>query len=80
MSVFSEASDSEVNCSTKRQQTEGMNKLEIASIARLLQTAKEEYDREKNDIKRRASRETVIALEATFDHLHKSLRSSVGID
>ena len=80
MSIFSEASDHEVNCSTRRQQTEGMHKLEIATQARLLQTAKEEYDREKNDIKRRASRETVIALEATFDHLHKSLRSSVGID
>lgn len=62
---------------SRGQKTEGTHKLEIA---RLLQKAHEEYDREKNDIKRRASKETVLALEATFDHLHKSLRSSVGID
>ena len=62
---------------TRGQKTEGAHKLEIA---RLLAKAQEEYDREKKDIKRRASKETVIALEATFDHLHRTLKSSVGID
>ena len=43
-----------------------------SEVARLLEEAKREYEKEKNDIKSRAKRETVKALEATFHHLQKS--------
>ena len=43
-----------------------------SEVARLLEEAKREYEREKIDIKSRARMETVKALEATFHHLQKS--------
>ena len=43
-----------------------------SEVARLLEEAKREYEREKIDIKSRARKETVKALEATFHHLQKS--------
>ena len=43
-----------------------------SEVARLLEEAKRDYEKEKNDIKSRARRETVEALEATFHHLQKS--------
>ena len=70
--VLEVCGDNEVDCFIREPgQTEDMKKLEIAE---LMANAQEIYEAEKNDIKSRASKETVANLEATFDHLHKTLK------
>ena len=68
VSLILEACENEVDC---------FNRIPEREIIRLLKNAQDEYNKEKNDIKRRASQETIAALEATFDRSDKKLKERI---